>query len=82
MVEGCAVGLWDYPGLRIQIGGIGVAQEIRILLWEDLTLDILWLLSKAWYHDKHTYEYDREAPAKVETLFDELGINSECGKSR
>ncbi|KAA8651305.1 uncharacterized protein ATNIH1004_000186 [Aspergillus tanneri] len=49
---------------------------------EIMTLENLWLLSKAWYHDKHTYEYERKTPAEVETLFNQLGMSSEFWKSR
>ncbi|KAE8154521.1 hypothetical protein BDV25DRAFT_126412 [Aspergillus avenaceus] len=49
---------------------------------EIMTLKTLWLLSKAWYHDKHTYEYDRKTSAEVEDLFNELGMTSGFWKAR
>ncbi|KAF5858673.1 hypothetical protein ETB97_003888 [Aspergillus alliaceus] len=49
---------------------------------EIMTLKTLWLLSKAWYHDKHTYGYDRKTAEEVETLFNQLGMTSDFWKAR
>ncbi|OOF93323.1 hypothetical protein ASPCADRAFT_407523 [Aspergillus carbonarius ITEM 5010] len=49
---------------------------------EIMTLETLWSLSKAWYHDKHTYDYDRKTPAEVDALFNELGMISDFWKVR
>ncbi|KAK9321099.1 hypothetical protein V1517DRAFT_184841 [Lipomyces orientalis] len=44
---------------------------------EIMTVKTLWSLSKAWYHDKHTYEYERKTAAEAEDLFNGLGMTSD-----
>ncbi|KAI1929813.1 hypothetical protein LOZ58_000630 [Ophidiomyces ophidiicola] len=48
---------------------------------EYMDLGALWRLSKAWYHDKHRYEYTRKTPNEVFELFEELGMSSSYWKS-
>ncbi|KAJ6443516.1 AIF-like mitochondrial oxidoreductase (Nfrl) [Purpureocillium lavendulum] len=43
---------------------------------DAVRLDALWRLAKAWYQDKHRYDYERKTPAQREVLFRELGLTS------
>ncbi|KIW88563.1 uncharacterized protein Z519_10609 [Cladophialophora bantiana CBS 173.52] len=40
-----------------------------------ISLDKLWELSKAWYSDKATYDYDRKTPQEAKKLFEDLGLD-------
>ncbi|KAK2804614.1 hypothetical protein FQN51_001815 [Onygenales sp. PD_10] len=46
--------------------------------WKGEVMDVstLWGLSKVWYHDKHTYGYERKTPKETSAIFDELGLTS------
>ncbi|KAJ5359402.1 uncharacterized protein N7496_011815 [Penicillium cataractarum] len=46
-----------------------------------LSMDQIWQLSKAWYHNKHEHDYDRKTPAEVEELYTRLGMTSDFWKS-
>ncbi|KAK6356704.1 hypothetical protein TWF718_001046 [Orbilia javanica] len=43
---------------------------------EILGLDAMWKLSKSWYHDKASFEYNRKTPDEKAQLFDSLGMVS------
>ncbi|EXJ70364.1 uncharacterized protein A1O5_06432 [Cladophialophora psammophila CBS 110553] len=40
-----------------------------------ISLDKLWELSKAWYSDKATYDYERKTPQEAKKLFEDLGLD-------
>ncbi|KAK2776546.1 hypothetical protein FQN52_003443 [Onygenales sp. PD_12] len=46
--------------------------------WKGEVMDVstLWGLSKVWYHDKHTYGYERKTPKEAFAIFDKLGLTS------
>ncbi|OQE34795.1 hypothetical protein PENCOP_c015G05373 [Penicillium coprophilum] len=46
-----------------------------------MSLETAWLLSKAWYHDKHEHGYNRKSPSDVEELYTRLGMTSDFWKA-
>ncbi|OAL70165.1 hypothetical protein A7D00_5696 [Trichophyton violaceum] len=46
---------------------------------EILSLETAWSLSKAWYHNKHQYDYDRKSAADVTELYRSLGMTVTSG---
>jgi hypothetical protein len=43
---------------------------------EVITLEQLWRLARAWYHDRMEFDWRRKTPEEIDALWAELGFTS------